>query len=67
MISKILVGALNGIITFVVLTVIVLLLGMIGVAGIGLVLAPFIVVISVIVGVLTFLGYIPNYWPRVMS
>lgn len=61
MIVKILFAILNGIVTWVVLTLIVVLLGMVGVSQLA-VFAPFILAISVIVAILTFLGAIPSYW-----
>lgn len=67
MLSRILIAVLNGVITFIVLSIIVAVLGMVGAGSIGAVIAPFIWVISVLVGVLTFLGMIPNYWPNLIK
>lgn len=67
MLSRLLIAVLNGVITFIVLSIIVAVLGMVGAGSIGAVIAPFIWVISVLVGVLTFLGMIPNYWPNLIK
>lgn len=61
MLVRILFAILNGIVTWVVLTLIVVLLNMVGVGQLAT-FAPFIMVISVIVAILTFLGAIPSYW-----
>jgi hypothetical protein len=66
MISRILIAILNAIITFVILSIIIALLVMVGFSAIT-VLSPFVVIISVIVGILTFLGAIPNYWTNIFK
>jgi len=66
MLVKILFAILNGIVTWVVLTLIVVLLGMVGVGQLA-VFAPFIMAIAVIVGILTFLGAIPPMWDNLIK
>ncbi len=67
MLSRLLVAVLNGILTYIVLLIIVAVLGLIGLGAIGAIIAPFVWAIAVIVGVLTFLGYIPNYWEGIIK
>ncbi len=62
--TRLLKGVLNGIITFIVLSIVVAVLGLVGLGTFGAILAPFIFWIAVLVGVLTFLGAIPDYWPN---
>lgn len=62
MLSKFLIAVLNGVLTFIVLSVVVAVLGLVGLGMVGAVIAPFIWAIAVIVGVLSFLGAFPNYW-----
>ena len=66
MLVKILFAILNGIVAWVVLTLIVVLLGMVGVGQLA-VFAPFIMAIAVIVGILTFLGAIPPMWSNLIK
>jgi uncharacterized membrane protein len=68
MLSRLLIAVLNGIIVFIVLEIIVAILALLPVvAVIGTILSPFIIAIAVIVGVLTFLGAIPNYWVGIIK
>lgn len=62
MLTKFLLALLNGVITYVVLLIIAAILGMVGVGSIGAIIDRFAWVIAVLVGVLTFLGAVPNYW-----
>jgi hypothetical protein len=61
---RLLIAALNAIITLIVLTVIVVILGMVTLGAIGAVLSVWILPIALIIGVLTFLEVIPNYWNK---
>lgn len=62
MLTRLLLALLNGVITYIVILIIVAILGMVGLGTIGAIIAPFAWAIAVLVGVLTFLGVIPNYW-----
>lgn len=65
MLTRLLKGILNGIITFIVLSIIVVVIGMVPpIAFVGAILAPFVVWIAVLIGVLTFFGAVPDYWPK---
>ena len=62
MLTRILIALLNGLITFITLLIIVAILNRVGLSDIGGSISPFVWGISVIVGILTFLGAVPNYW-----
>jgi hypothetical protein len=62
MLTRLLLAVLNGIVTFIVILIIVAILNMVGLSQIGGVISPFAWVISLLVGILTFLGVVPNYW-----
>ena len=64
MITRLLIALLNAVVVFIILSVLVAILGLVGLGAVGSVIAPFILPIAVIVGILTFLGYIQNYWTR---
>lgn len=66
MLVKLLFAILNGIITWVVFTLLVVLLGMVGFGQLA-VFAPFIMLIAVIVAVLTFLGAIAPMWSNLIK
>ncbi len=67
MLTRILLACLNGIITYIVLLIIVLILNKVGLADFGAVIAQFAWIIALLVGVLTFLGVIPNYWNNLIK
>lgn len=62
MLRKLLSAALNFVITLVSLGIIIVILGMLGLGAIGGEIRPFVVIIALLVGALTFFGMIPNYW-----
>lgn len=66
MLTKFLLALLNGIITYVVLLIILAILGMVGLGVISAIIAPFAIAIAILVGILTFLGVIPNYWNNII-
>lgn len=57
-------GVLNGIIVFIVLSILVAILGLVGLGQFGAIVQPFIFWVAVLVGLLTFFGYVPNYFPN---
>ena len=67
MLVRLLVAILNAIITLVVLEIIVVILGMVGLSAIGAVISVWVLVIAFLVGVLTFFGVIPNYFPNLIK
>jgi fatty acid desaturase len=67
MFVRFLIALLNGIITLVVLGIIVVILGMVGLGAIGAVLSVWILAIALLVGLLTFFGVIPNYFPNLIK
>lgn len=62
MLSRILTAVLNGIITFIILIVIAMILNEVGLSNFGAIIERFAWIIAVLVGALTFLGHVPNYW-----
>lgn len=64
MLTRFLIAVLNGIITYIVLLIIIYVLALVSLGAIGAIIAPFVWAIAVLVGILTFLGAIPNYWPN---
>jgi hypothetical protein len=62
MLTRLLLAILNGVITYIVLLILVVILGMVRLGAIGGVIEPFIWAIAVLVAALTFLGVLPNYW-----
>lgn len=62
MLRRLLLAILNGVITYIVLLIIVVILGMVGLGAIGGIIAQFAVAISLLVAALTFFGMIPSYW-----
>jgi len=68
MLTRLFKGILNGIIVFIVLTIFVAVVAQLPVvAFVAGVVAPFVIWIAVLVGVLTFLGAIPDYWPNLFK
>lgn len=67
MLTKFLLAVLNGVITFIVLLIIVAVLNRLGLSDISAPIASYAWIISVLVGLLTFLGVIPNYWNKIVK
>lgn len=66
MLARLVSAVLNGIIALIVLGIIVVILGMVGLGAIAAVITPFVFIIAVLIGLLTFFGYIPNYFPNLI-
>lgn len=67
MLTKLLIAVLNGVVVYIVLLIVIAILGMVNLGNIASAIAPFAVLIAILVGVLTFLGAVPNYWGRWIS
>jgi len=67
MLTRLLLAILNGIVTFVVLLIIAAILGMVGIGNVGAIIDRFAWAIAVLVGALTFLGAVPNYWNSIIK
>ena len=67
MLTRFLWALLNGIITYAVLLIIAVILGMVGVGAIGAIVERFAWVIALLVAALTFLGTIPSMWPNMIK
>lgn len=67
MLKKLLVALFNGIITYIAILIVVAILGLVGLGVIGAIIAPFAWALAVLVGVLTFLGVIPNLWKELVG
>jgi hypothetical protein len=65
MLTRLLTAVLNAVVVFILLYILVIVLGLVGLAQIGAIITPFIILIAIIIGLLTFLGKVPNYWKEI--